>query len=84
MTRRCRKHTEPEPMSEETKVLLAENRKVKQAAETEERVAKMAAAGSDNAWRRNTLQRYVVRVLELHGRDRLEFMEAHTVGGIFR
>ena len=83
MSRR-RKYTEPEPMTDEVKALLAENRKRKRTEEDERRATVSTNGSSAVAWRRNQLQRYVARVLELDGLERLEFFEAHPIASIFR
>ncbi len=46
--------------------------------------AKMAAGGVGNTWRRETLSRYADRVLTLHGRERLDYMNAHPISELLR
>lgn len=78
---------EPKTMSPETREKLAENRKKKKAREVEERVAAIEARENNNdrpSWREVVLRRYVVHVLRLSGRARLEFMEDHSIGELFR
>ena len=74
------------PMSEETKALLTENKRQKKAEEDERRAKLMAeqARNGRPSWRHVRLRRYAERVLAMHGRRRLEFMEAHPVGELFR
>jgi hypothetical protein len=53
-----------------------------EAAAQRREIAFQAREGSD--WREGHLRRYVARVLELHGAERLEFFEAHPVAKIFQ
>lgn len=77
---------EPAKMPEETKALLAQNRKDKRERESKQRLQRMAEGNRNGApsWRELQLRRYILRVLALKGHARLEFMEAHPISGLFR
>lgn len=84
---RRRKVTASEPMSEETKQLLAENREVRKAEQEAERLEKMRQqheeSAASTARRRARLAHYVARVLKVKGRERLRFFEQHPIESIF-
>ena len=83
--RNGRRKKKAKPMPESVKRELAERRKRKQAEDTENRVAKMAAGkANDNHWRHDTLHRYIRKVLSMSGLERLEWMDKHPISEIFR
>ena len=56
----------------------------KKEAEEARRLEAAADIDAGNAWRRNTLARYVAEVLARSGRERLAFFEKHPPASIFR
>lgn len=79
-----RKVRKSRPMPEHVKRELAERRRQKRLEEDRRRAENVRQSSQAGAWRANRLRRYVHQVLQLRGRRRLEYFEAHPISDIFK